>query len=414
MKLPSLPRSFHPAAPHRHPAIHRAWLVLRSLLREVVGLQFLESAASLAFLSLVAIVPIVSVGLLVLASVPAFAEMRDQLQVFLAENLLLPQVANTVIEYVNQFADAAGRLSLVGTVLFFVTALWTMLEVEDTFNRIWRSARRRPLVYRIALYWAALTAGPLVLAGLVWLNLRLDSATGGFLSGVPHWIPWLFSTALLALGYRLIPYRPVRMLHALIGAGFAALLLEFLKWGIARYVYAFPTYEVVYGAFSVLPVFLLWVYSVWVVVLLGALLAANLGFADTDAIVIHGPAAEFERARDILERIARRGPGDGVAVRELGGVFGHNAAVADRVGSALARLGYIIRVWPVTRRTSLNYVWTERWIGSPQLPQMSLRALRDEIWLRGRLHAAGPAGSVVAPDPPDAELLDEPIGRSDE
>src|SRR5690606_2039658 len=161
---------------------------------------------------------------------------------------------------------------------------------------------------------------------------------------------WLFSTVLLGLAYRLIPYRPVRVLHALVGAGVAALLLEFLKWAIARYVYAFPTYEVVYGAFSVLPVFLLWVYSVWVVVLLGALLAASLGFADTDAIVIHGPAAEFERARNILERIARRGPGDGIAVRELGGVFGHNAAVAERVGAALARLGYIIRVWPVTRR----------------------------------------------------------------
>jgi membrane protein len=268
--------------------------------------------------------------------------------------------------------------------------------------------------YRIALFWVALTAGPLLLAVLVALNLRLDSATGGFLSGVPHWLPWLVYTIILALGYRLIPYRPVRLRHALAGAGFAALLLEVLKWGMARYVYAFPTYEVVYGAFSVLPVFLLWVYLVWAIVLIGALLAANLGFADTDAIVIRGPAAEFERARAIVERIARKGPGDGIAVSELGGAFGHNAAVADRVGGALARLGYIIRVWPVRRGTVPNYVWYERWIGSPHLPQMSLRSLRDDIWLRGRLYSGAPGDAVMASDPPDAELLDEPIGRRDD
>jgi len=99
---------------------------MRAMARQALGLEFLESAASLAFLSLVAIVPIASLGLLVIASVPAFAEMREQLQAVLAANLLLPQVADTVLSYVNQFAAGATRLSLVGTLFFFITALGTM------------------------------------------------------------------------------------------------------------------------------------------------------------------------------------------------------------------------------------------------------------------------------------------------
>lgn len=397
----------------RRPTGHRLWLVMRAMARQALGLEFLESAASLAFLSLVAIVPIASLGLLVIASVPAFAEVREQLQAVLAANLLLPQVADTVLSYVNQFAAGAARLSLVGTLFFFITALGTMLAVEDAFNRIWRSARRRSLFHRVGMYWVALTAGPLLLAAVVAVNLRIDAAIGGsglaFDLGIPHWVPWLLTTILLTLAYRLIPNRPVRNRHAVIGAAVAAVLLEGLKGAMTLYVTSFPTYEIVYGAFSVLPVFLFWLYAVWIFVLLGALLAANLGFADIDGIVIAGPAAEFERARTILSRIVARGPGDGIQVSEIGALFGHSAQVADRVGAALARLGYIIRVWPVSARAPANHVWSERWLASPTLPTMSLRALHDDIWLRGRLlDTRADRGELL--QIPESDLLNEPMG----
>ena len=412
MKVPTVLRRFQ--VPD-HPGLHRLWLVLRAMVRQVVGLQFLESAASLAFLSLVAIVPIASLGLLVLASVPAFAEMREQLQAMLAANFLLPQVAGAVMNYINEFAAAAGRLSVVGTLFFFVTAFGTMLAVEEAFNQIWRSARRRTLVHRLGVYWAALTAGPLLLASLVAANLRIDAAIGtselAFDLGMPNWLPWLLSTLLLALAYRMIPNRPVRIGHALVGAAVAALLLEGLKRAMSLYIAAFPTYEIVYGAFSVLPVFLLWLYMVWIFVLFGALLTANLGFADTDGIMIGGPAAEFERARAILARIAQEGLGNGIEVSQLGVLFGNNAQVADRIGAALSRLGYIIRVWPVTPHAPRNYVWSEHWLGSAALPQMSLRALRDDIWLRGRLLDAAPAGRAIQAEIPEEDLLDAPIGQ---
>ncbi len=381
--------------------IGRAWLLLQAMGRQAARLQLAATASSLAFLTLLAIVPVMTVVLLVLASVPAFAGAREQLQDFLAANLLLPQVADAVMSHVNEFAAAAGRLSLLGTMVFVVTAFSTMLTIDHTLNGIWRSARPRPLVTRLGLYWITLTLGPLLLAALIAINVRIDSAIGdvGWQLDLdaPTWLPWVFTTLLLALVYRVVPNRPVRLVHALAGAGSAALLLELLKGGLQLYVTAFPTYEVVYGAFSVLPVFLLWLFALWLVVLFGALVAANLGFADTDAQIVRGPRDEFERACRIVAAVAGATDHDrGVAARDLGPLFGNSARTADRIGHALSRLGYLVRVWPVrdaesVSGASIGQVWAERWMAPAGLGQVTLRALYDEIWLGGRLLADAPA-----------------------
>ena len=383
----------------------RAWLLLQAMGRQAAHLQLAATASSLAFLTVLAIVPVMTVVLLVLASVPAFAGARVQLQDFLAANLLLPQVADAVMTHVNQFAAAAGRLSLLGMLVFVVTAFSTMLTIDHTLNGIWRSARPRPLITRLGLYWITLTLGPMLLAALIAINVRIDSAIGDYGwqldLGAPTWLPWLFTTLLLALVYRVVPNRPVRFRHALVGAASAAGLLEVLKFALQRYVTAFPTYELVYGAFSVLPVFLLWLFALWLVVLLGALIAANLGFADTDAQVVRGPRDEFERARRIIEALAHaRDRGEGLPVRDLGPLFGNSARTADRIGHALARLGYLVRVWPVraaesTSGASIGQVWAEQWLAGVGLARMTLRPLHEEIWQRGRLLADVPRAGIV-------------------
>ncbi|MGE0310679.1 MAG: YihY family inner membrane protein [Lautropia sp.] len=385
------------------PRIAKTWLLLQAMGRQAARLQLAATASSLAFLTLLAIVPVMTVVLLVLASVPAFADAREQLQAFLAANLLLPQVADAVMSHVNQFAAAAGRLSLLGTMVFVLTAFSTMLTIDHTLNGIWRSARPRPLITRLGLYWITLTLGPLLLAALIAINVRIDSAIGDGWQldlGAPTWLPWVFTTLLLALVYRVVPNRPVRLSHALVGAGSAAALLELLKSGLELYVTSFPTYEVVYGAFSVLPVFLLWLFALWLVVLLGALIAANLGFADTDAQIVRGPRDEFERACRVIAAVASEASrGEGVAVRDLGPLFGNSARTADRIGHALARLGYLVRVWPVraadaSSGASIGQVWAERWLAPAGLGQATLRALYDEIWQRGRLTVDAPPGRI--------------------
>ena len=395
--------------------LKRATTLIRAMVRAGSRLQIVARASSLAFLTLLAIVPVATAMLLVLASVPAFAELREQFQAFLAANFLLPQVADAVMGHINDFAAAAGRLSVVGIGVFLATALSTMLTVDHTLNEIWRSPTLRPIAYRLLIYWAALTLGPLALAALV--AMRLDEIINAYSGGVlaaPVWLPWLITTLLLALFYRVVPNRPVRLLHAVSGGALAAVMLEALKWFLQFYITAFPTYQAVYGAFSVLPVFLLWLFAVWLAVLIGALLAANLGYPEQPRSATR-PAEEFERGRIVIERLvaAARG-GTALPVSSLRETMGHSPQTADRVGQALARLGYLARVTPAARGRSTDddalagaggwisaadsefttrspsLVWREHWLASPGLATMSLRPLHDEIWYRGQLEATAP------------------------
>jgi membrane protein len=382
----------------------------RAMVRAGRRMQIVALASSLAFLSLLAIVPVATAMLLVLASVPAFAELRDQFQAFLAQNFLLPQVADAVMGHITDFAAAAGRLSLVGIAVFLATAVSTMLTVDHTLNEIWNSPAPRPIIYRLLIYWAALTLGPLALAALVAMRLdEMINTYGGGALGAPVWLPWVITTLLLGLFFRVVPNRPVRLVHALAGAALAALLIELLKNLLQFYITAFPTYQAVYGAFSVLPVLLLWLFSVWLAVLVGALLAANLGYPEV-SVGATRPAEEFERGRTVIERLAAAASdGTALPVSTLRDVMQNNPEMADRVGHALARLGYLARVTPAARGRSgdeagesaaggwagasefairaPDAIWREHWMASPGLAAMSLRPLHDEIWQRGRLEA---------------------------
>lgn len=395
-----------------------------AILRASGRIQIFAQAASLSFLSLTAIVPVATVILIVMASVPAFSGLRDQLQAFLAANLLLPEVADQIMGYINDFAAAAGRLSVVGTLGFVATAFTTMLTVDHALNEIWGSPEPRPIVYRLLIYWAALTVGPIVLAAVIAMRIEdVLSTVGGSMLGAPIWLPWLMMTLLLALIFHVLPNRRVRLVHALIGGAVAALLLEALKSGLQFYITAYPTYQAVYGAFSVLPVFLFWLYVAWMAVLFGALVAANLGYPEAAAGSRILPWQEFERGRRVLELLLIASDrGRGVQAGALAGLMERNVAIARRVGQALVRLGYIARVAPgavavapafadtapirpaaraggaapdptavedESGAVPASEIWAETWMATPRLAQMSLRPLYDEIWSQGRLDEKG-------------------------
>lgn len=427
----------------------RRWLagvsaLLASIVRASGRVQIYSLAASLAFLSMTAIVPVATVTLLVMASVPAFAGMRDQLQGFLAANLLLPQVADQVMGHINAFAAAAGRLSVVGIVAFIGTAFTTMLTVDHALNEIWESPEPRPMVYRLLIYWAALTLGPVVMAAVVAMRIEdALSSVGGGLLGAPTWLPWLLITLLLSLIFQVLPNRRVRWFHALAGGAVTALLLEALKAGLQFYITHFPTYEAVYGAFSVVPVFLLWLYIAWLAFLLGALVAANLGYPQVSSARNPSPGEEFERGSAVLTALAtaaRRGRG--IAAGDLARLMDRDPVTAARVAQGLVSLGYMVRVAPgAVARTAVDVseseeidhglraareVWAETWMATPALPTLSLRPLRDAIWSRGRLEAAAlPAPPRFLPWlrrrkvasapaltlPPEEAWLDRPLGE---
>lgn len=388
------------------------------MVRQAGELRLQQTASSLTLLTLLAIVPMAALGLLVLTALPAFSAMRIAVQRFVADNLFLPSFSETVSTYINEFAAAADKLSAIGTLAFFASAMMAMLTVDETLNSIWRTPRPRPIAHRLALYWAMLTLGPLLLGGALALQVQVAARLPGEYGGVEILalvLPSLLAVAGITLLYRLAPNERVRWRHALAGALVTTLLLEGLRRLLGLYIAHFPSYTVVYGAFAALPLFLLWLFAIWMSVLVGALVAANLRFwaVPLGAPHVTTPAAEFERVVRVLGEIVRAVP-HRVPSARFRPDFDGDARAADRIAGLLAAHGYIVRVWPVAAHGGAGGVWDEYWLPSPELASKTLRPVFDRIWSGGegrrrlRVRVSAPRGVWVDPRSP---TLSQPLGE---
>ncbi len=237
-----------------------------------------EEAASLGYTSLLALVPLLAVAFAVASAFPVFDRLVAELQSFIFANFV-PAAGEQVEQYVNAFLQSVGRLTLPGTVFLVLTALLLMMRIEKAFNQIWRVPVQRALFNRIVMYWAVLTLGPLALGEAAvlsasnlfgWLDTQGPDSSA-MRSASIFALTWLAFT----LSFVLVPNRRVNWLHALIGAALSAVLFSLAKAGFVVFV-ARASFNVIYGTLATVPIFLFWLYLVWLVILLGASLAAAL------------------------------------------------------------------------------------------------------------------------------------------
>lgn len=242
-----------------------------------------QVAASLTFTTLLSLVPLVTVAVTLIAAFPVFSEISIQFKIFLLTTMV-PEIAGKIItDYMQQFADNAAKLTAVGITFLMVTALMMMFTIDRAFNAIWRVTRPRPVLQRLLIYWAVLTVGPLLMGASLSLTSWLVSLSLGLAQAPPALgvlllkvTPMALTVMAFAALYLAVPNRYVPPLHALAGGVAGAAAFEIMKRGFGFYVSSFPTYTLVYGAFATIPIFLLWIYLSWLMVLLGAEIAASL------------------------------------------------------------------------------------------------------------------------------------------
>ena len=242
-----------------------------------------QTAASLTYTTLLAIVPLITIGLTIFSAFPAFETVSTNLKIFLLENML-PQAAGKVISvYMFQFSENAGKLTVIGTVVLAITAFMLMYTIEHALNGIWHVRRARPWTQRLLIYWAVLSLGPLLIGGSLYVTSYFASLTlglGGQVHGVSFYLlkftPIVLTVTAMSLLYLMVPNRYVPTRHAWLGGLVAGLSFELMKALFSAYVTHFPSYTMVYGAFAILPLFLLWIYLSWMTVLMGAVVTASL------------------------------------------------------------------------------------------------------------------------------------------
>ncbi len=241
------------------------------------------SASSLTFTTVLALVPLFTVGLAVFSAFPVFGKFQDTIQRWLVDSLVPESISRQVLGYLTQFSRKASRLGSVGLVAVLLSAVALMVTIERTLGQIWRADRQRPLQQRLVLYWSAITLGPLLLGASVAITSYVATASRGVVDVLPESLRWLldsFEFVLLVLCvsglYFYVPYARVRWRHALTAGLMAALGIELGKKVLAAYLAGMPTYSAIYGAFAAVPILLVWIYVAWVIVLLGAVVASSL------------------------------------------------------------------------------------------------------------------------------------------
>lgn len=242
-----------------------------------------QVAASLTFTTMLALVPILTIALAIFTGFPLFTSFRNSLEAYFIQNLMPQSFANVILGNLNQFAAKAARMSAIGAVFLVLTAASMIALVDKTFNRIWRVRTQRAWPQRIVIYWATITLGPFLVGVSITATSYLFTATRSMVGELPFLSAMLISAASMLLTssaftllYVVVPNKRVAWRDALCGGVIAAIAFELTKRLFAAFIAQVPNYTMVYGALAALPVFLVWVYLGWLIVLSGAVITAAL------------------------------------------------------------------------------------------------------------------------------------------
>ncbi len=259
------------------------WRLWRAVFDTFHSRQGMDAVAILAYTSLVGIVPMLAV-MLGLFSVSSYFASFEQLIMEQVVSNLMPESHPVIEEYLLKFSVQAAKLKGPGLAVMLVTTLMLLWKVDQKINGMWSERLQRKWWVSLLHYLGVSLLGPILLglslvisSSLLALPLFIETTPWieklfFGMKVVPLVLAWLGFTAL----YKLVPIAKVPFKIAFIAGFFAMFELELLKSGFALYVEWFPTYALVYGAFAAIPLFLLWLYSLWFIVIWNGALVATL------------------------------------------------------------------------------------------------------------------------------------------
>lgn len=284
------------------PQAARLLAFVRIMVDRFNDLRLSQTAASLSFSWLLAMVPLITVSLALATSLSNFEEIRKSIQLLIVQHFLPDGLGGQLSRYLEQFVRKAAGLSAIGLVLLGLTATLMMFTLDRTLNLIWGSTRPRPLGRRLLGYWLVLLVGPLAAGvgttALSWLAGSPRSF--GTLLGLAWW-DWmniLLTALAYGLFYRFLPNAPVQWRHALAGGFVAGVLTELAQQVFGGFLVSVPTYRQIYGPLAAFPLLLIWTYLSWWLFLLGALLASVLPLWSSLGASIGGKSIASSTAHD--------------------------------------------------------------------------------------------------------------------
>jgi len=296
------------------PALHQSLSFIRFVPRRFLDDNCQQSAMVLTYTTLFAVVPIMTVTFAILSAIPSLQHVSADIQDFVFKHFI-PSTGAVVQERLQEFSRQARGLTVVGIGMLFVTALMMLVTIEQAFNQIWKVRQARKGVISFLRYWAVLSLGPLLLgAGFAissyLTSLKLfDTAASVVSDVIPglQLLPFISTTLAFMLLYVAVPNCKVPLRAGFLGGLVAALLFELAKAGFGLFVSQFSSYTLVYGAFAAFPVFLIWIYLSWMIILLGVEITRALAIFRRTSLINRHPVLALLDVLQLFWRKQQRG-----------------------------------------------------------------------------------------------------------
>lgn len=253
--------------------VELVWMVVRQFRQD----DAVTLASSLAFISALSVVPLLSVATSLMAAFGVFESETGLM--YQAVATVTPSAAGDIAAYLKDFAtNSANTVGGIGGVALVIISLVLTHKIEQAFTNIWRGTHDRPMLAKFLTFYAIITIGPVLLSlsfihsASFQIYLSRFGIDTGFFSQM---LPLLYALVLFTLMNKLLPNAKVGWSAALVGGLFTAVAFEVAKWGFNQYInlVILDAYNKIYGALGLIPIFLIWIYITWSIILIGAEMA---------------------------------------------------------------------------------------------------------------------------------------------
>jgi membrane protein len=224
-------------------------------------------ASSLSFYTIFTVVPLLIISLSLIANVPVFNDQYAKIQIFIFDNIMPVQTA-AMAGYLESFFQNSVQLGVIGFVTMIISSLLFFQNFEHIVGKIFKTSSRG-IWDAITTYWTLITLTPIVLIASMSLKAYLVSHVSGFALSALSIFPFLLLWSIFFLVYKIAVNADVSIKAAAISSLIVAAVWEIAKNSFIQYVFYNKTYATMYGSFSALIFFFLWIYVSWIIVIYG-------------------------------------------------------------------------------------------------------------------------------------------------
>lgn len=247
---------------------NNCWMALK----QISGGKYSVEASALAFTTALSIVPMITVFVYLLSHFVIFSEMMDSTKNYVITNFV-PTSSQEIIFYLNKFTLQATKLPLWSILFLFITTIILMIAIDDSMRVIWQKKPKDKSIFYYLFYPITVLLIPILIIISALINALLSYVMQYFPDSfiLISIVPIIINTILIAILYYVTMSFKINWRSILLGAFIAAIGLSFAKNIFAIYVDQFSNYHIIYGTLATIPVFLIWLYIFWIIILYGAL-----------------------------------------------------------------------------------------------------------------------------------------------